>query len=655
MADSIWHALCKHPTQPVSTEKYSTIVDHATTQLHEPIHSILTTLDRRAMALTKLANFESALHDAKAMQQLSSSSALGYIREADIYSEQGKQLQVIDVCSKGMTMADTMDKHYDDLKRVKMDAEQRQNACIDFISQLPMDIVITMLIPMFMYFGLWDSFKPDPSMHVSHEWRNRIVQSFNGLRIRLYEYKVILDFIPLARHITALDIFSFTGGTWLCDLLRNNDFCSLKELAIERFTADCMDQLVDSLKSISTTLTHFQIEPLGKAMLPITDILGNCPNLKSLEVNRPSATDISSLPMMTWPKLTTLIICSNVCDIITSDKLKAIGERFPSLKKLSLSPWQDMESTRVVLDYYPWMNSIDIVKSCGGFNIAYYQKEPRCKGNGVTHIDVQVYGMKEDAWKNAIYILLQHHETLECMKFNVEAANGQEEVYNIEYPCLKRLSLAYSGSRIPRHAPMLEELEIRYLLTDEVCVVPDSASTKLTKLVVEMDLPMHAGANPPFERYLHQLAQHSHLKELDVTFNSVARIDNVVEAMFHLGTLERLMMFVTSEWECTSTQRFLVGLAKGCPNLSCFGISCNTAPSACSINALKQLAHLERFGFSIEGMDGDDAFWNAIETFPQLKNIYVFPANETNMYRLRYLKGKRLDLKITITRWLNEI
>ncbi|KAJ8651262.1 hypothetical protein O0I10_013256, partial [Lichtheimia ornata] len=260
MADSIWHALCNQPTQPVSTEKYATIVDDSTTQLHEPIHSILSTLDRRAMALTKLANFESALHDAKAMQQLSPSLALGYVREADIYSEQGKQQQAIDVCIKGLDLVDTNDHGYASLQRAKMDAEQRQNKCIDFIGQLPMDIVITTLIPMFMYLQRWESLKPTPSMHVSHEWRNRIIQSFNGLRIRLHELDDVSGYIPLARHITTLVISSFTEGTWLCDLFRNNDLCSLKDLTIGNY-------LVSSLKSVRNTLTHLEIVQGGDTVV----------------------------------------------------------------------------------------------------------------------------------------------------------------------------------------------------------------------------------------------------------------------------------------------------------------------------------------------------------------------------------------------------
>ncbi|CDH60964.1 predicted protein [Lichtheimia corymbifera JMRC:FSU:9682] len=92
MTVPIWSDLCKQPNLTASTEKYAKLVYDSTTELHEPIQSILSALDRRAIGLSKCANFESALRDAKVMQQLSPASALGYTREAIINREQGKQL-----------------------------------------------------------------------------------------------------------------------------------------------------------------------------------------------------------------------------------------------------------------------------------------------------------------------------------------------------------------------------------------------------------------------------------------------------------------------------------------------------------------------------------------------------------------------------------
>ncbi|KAJ8657990.1 hypothetical protein O0I10_006261 [Lichtheimia ornata] len=259
MAHSIWTDLCKQPTQAVSTEKYAAIVYDATTQLHQPIHSMLTTLDRRAMALSKLANFESALRDANVMQQISPSSPLGYVRAADIYSEQGKQRHVIDVCTRGMMMVDRDDMHYDLLQRAKDNAIQRQDKRIDFISELPIDIVATTFLPMIAGDSPLDSLKPCPYLHVSNAWRNYFLRYSDGLRFETGDEEEEEDLekctqlVRFARHIKALHVGRYSKGTWLSDLLRENDFSSLRELYVDEMGVDYMDRFVSSLRSIECT------------------------------------------------------------------------------------------------------------------------------------------------------------------------------------------------------------------------------------------------------------------------------------------------------------------------------------------------------------------------------------------------------------------
>ncbi|KAJ8657570.1 hypothetical protein O0I10_006634 [Lichtheimia ornata] len=187
------------------------------------------------MAFTKSANFESALHDANLIQQLSPSSALGYLREADVYGEQGKQCHIINICNKGLSKVDTNDKHYATLQQVKEDAEQRQSTRIDFIKQLPTDIVITTLVPMLMDDFIMSSTTPSPYLYVSNVWRDRIVQCFNGLRFDVgdTEGHSLSHVVGLSRCIKKLYVGQVANEVWICDLLRNNDFCSLRELSIE--------------------------------------------------------------------------------------------------------------------------------------------------------------------------------------------------------------------------------------------------------------------------------------------------------------------------------------------------------------------------------------------------------------------------------------
>ncbi|KAJ8657994.1 hypothetical protein O0I10_006265 [Lichtheimia ornata] len=652
MEDSIWTDLCKQPILKAPSGKYAQLVHDSTAQLHQSLQPILSALNLRAIGFTKCANFDAALRDAKVLQQLAPSSALGYIREADIYSERGQQLQVIDVCDRGMMMVDAKDTQYDVLKRAKTDAEQRQNTRIDFISQLPLDVVITSLIPMFMDGYLhWD--KRCPYLYVSNLWRDRVFQCLDGSEFgTVFEVTDLSQVVRFARRIKILSVGEYTRGTWLGNLLRYNDFGSLQKLYVQDVSAHCVDYLVSSLMSISGTLTHCTIELEGDSMLPIGDILLNCSNLDSLEIAQTYAPSISTLPMTTWPKLRTLIIFTSRIGMITSDEIIAIGKRFPSLKKLQLSPCEDVESTRVVLEYYPWMNALRLDTFGSGFAITIDDDGPLFKEVGITRFNVALSVLENDPWKGVIDILRQHQQTLEFITFYANIPGQPEEIYNIEYGRLKKLHLSKSGWWIPHNAPMLEELKITWSSLTSESTMPDT--TPLPPMLKKMELSLY----PVFgdvdkaalEQYIQRFAHHSQLKELIVAFDYSNDVANVLHAILHLGQLERLRIECKGDWDSTQMERFFDGLSKGCPNLSSLGISSWKAPSTYAMNALKRLVHLEEFGFSIKNMDDDDGFWHGIQTFPQLKCIHVYAGNTKNMSRLRRLREQRPDLKIVVTK-----
>ena len=239
MDRSIWNHLRKQrPFMPLSSNKYAQLVDDSTQQLQQSLESIWLALDQRAMGLAKCANFDDALGDANVMQQMSPSSVLGYLRAATIYSEQGKQQHAIGICDQGLKIVDTKDPHYDSLQRAKVDAEQRANKRIDFISQLPADIVVTKLIPLLMEGKVVNAVKPHPYMSVSNVWRDRVSQCFGGLRIMVDQpYDRNRDRYSqvalLSQNTVTMYIVLRSEGTWLSDLLYDNDFCSLQKLIIQ--------------------------------------------------------------------------------------------------------------------------------------------------------------------------------------------------------------------------------------------------------------------------------------------------------------------------------------------------------------------------------------------------------------------------------------
>ncbi|KAJ8657966.1 hypothetical protein O0I10_006237 [Lichtheimia ornata] len=669
MDDSIWNALCKQPTLKASSEKYAQLVHDSTIQLHQSIQSILSALNLRAIGLTKCANFELALHDARVMQQLSPSSALGYLREADIYSEQGQQLQVIDICDKGLSTVDAMDTHYDTLQRAKMDAEQRQNTHIDFISQLPLDIVTTTLIPMFMDRFPLQSDIPCLYLHVSNVWRDRIVQCFDGLSFsvghhRGYDEDTLSQVIQFAQHTKKLTINRYGHGTWLGDLLSDNDFCSLQALTIYphlEYENDHSDHFVSSLESISKTLMHLSIELGIGLMLPIAKIMSTFPNLVSLTLPQSRVADLSSLPMTTWPNLKWLDIC-RAQEPITCDQTIGICRRFPSLNHLGLHPCSDIQAVFIISDYLPSMNSLLINLSDKSLDIIFSNFGPLNETIGITSITVESFVPpnddtsvdvdSDDTFVDIGSVLKQHRKILEKIVWDMDDESNNRDIYDIQYPRLKKLTLNKSGWWIPRNAPLLEELIMTSEAINNHPAVLDTIPTNLKKLEFRLDEGPELVDPSTIKGYLDRISQHSHhLRHLILHSYTSDSIVNVLDTIYPLKQLERLMINITLHCNTHQMDRFVGQLVRGCPNLTCLVIMCREALPTHSINALKRLKNLKQCTFAMERTNDDGgSFWHALETFTQLKWVSIHPAMVTNIEDITRLKEKRPDMTINVKR-----
>ena len=236
--DSVWNHACQQPTLTTSYQHYAKLVSDSTTQLKQCIQDMFNTLNNRAIGLTLCANFDAALRDASAMQQLSPSSALGYLREANIYSEQGKQRAVIDICNKGLKVVDKHDPDYAKLQEAKVNAEQRVTKRIDFISQLPLEILVTTLIPMLMADNgeAMDSITLCSYLDVCKIWRDRVYQACEGgFHIKVDDEKSITckQVMRFAQYTRALRIEPYSKGKRTPDLLWNANLRSLQEITID--------------------------------------------------------------------------------------------------------------------------------------------------------------------------------------------------------------------------------------------------------------------------------------------------------------------------------------------------------------------------------------------------------------------------------------
>lgn len=154
-------------------------------------------------------------------------------------------------------------------------------------------------------------------------------------------------------------------------------------------------------------------------------------------------------------------------ELFTRDHITAIHKHFPSVTKLSISPSEDTQMTRSVLDHYPRMKGLDLLDGFPGVAFVYMPPESTSDEIGITKLYVETDGVASSLWDFLAHESRQHQNTLEHITFithqhieKEEDEHGLQEVHSIEYRRLKQLDVCVLGWWIPRNAPMLEKLGI---------------------------------------------------------------------------------------------------------------------------------------------------------------------------------------------------
>ncbi|KAJ8657647.1 hypothetical protein O0I10_006713 [Lichtheimia ornata] len=637
-------------------EDHGELAYDATTFVNELLESTLSDLNRGVLTLTYGPNLDVALERAYNIRLLLPDLAIGFAHAASIYSAQGRQRQVIDICDQGLRVVDTQDTHYALLQRLRQDAVQRENIRIDPFKNLPYDILWTTLIPMLMNDDTTlDALIPCHPLHVSKVWRDCLIQRLGGLRFRARAQEINnlregSQLSIFSRHIKSLCVPLYSQGTWLTNMIRRKDFPMLQELIIERFCTVSIDDFVSSLESISSTLTHFRtgtmdVQP-NASVSPFTGVLLACPNLVSLEIYQPIDTDLCDLPKMTWPKLTTLAIV-NGRKVFSCDEIRAICERFPSLKLLSIGSCSDLLSIPIIHQYYPSMRSLQVVAECPLIHLRYSDEGPDYEEPGITNLAIWMdqWNHDEQPVPDIGVLLKQHHHTVESIVMRVHTAVEDPRVYDIKYPRLKTLELYNIGGWILRHAPMLQELQMAQQTFITTPAVLDTIPSKLKELRLTHVDGSQVDNKSPIVKYLHRFIHHPHLCDLVIHTNNMNMMGSILDVIGRLRQL-RSLLFMYDEWDPKAMESFFSKLSHGCPHLAHLGLNSFKAPSAACMLALKPLANLKTMSISIAPSDGDPTFFVAMVSLLQLQSVHVDLSKGINKRDLHGLRDFNPNVKI---------
>ncbi|CDH59957.1 predicted protein [Lichtheimia corymbifera JMRC:FSU:9682] len=293
------------------------------------------------------------------------------------------------------------------------------------------------------------------------------------------------------------------------------------------------------------------------------------------------------------------------------------------------------------------MNGLHIHLSDMGTGITFADQGPSSETPAITKITIEsLIQANGDTFADVGSVLKHHRKTIEDFCWAMDGENDNRDIYDIQYPQLKKLTLNKSGWWIPRNAPLLEELTLSSRTINNHPAVLDTIPPSLKTLELKLNEVPELVDTSSIKQYLLRFAQHSHLHELVIISPTMDNIFNVVDAICHLKQLQRFAIIITMRPDSSQQDRFLDQLARGCTNLSCLEIYClYKGLSTHSINTLKQLGNLKQCSFAIDPTS-DDGIWHALKTFPQLKCIRIYPAMPSHRMGIRRLKEKRPDMTV---------
>ncbi|CDH60996.1 predicted protein [Lichtheimia corymbifera JMRC:FSU:9682] len=304
----------------------------------------MTKLNERSAALANGGNFDLALSDADAIRFIDLACSLGYLKAGSIYQQQGRQREAIAMYEKGLRLVPSSDACYTTLQMRQAEAVNAENKCVDFISRLPLEIAVSVIIPLVFHNHCLEADVPCPYLYVSRIWPQRALQCNSLSFIIFCQYTdPPVQFQELERfgeHVKVLWI-EFERTMYDEDplfILHDYDFPSLPHLTISYYGYEDSD-VISALQFIQRTLTHLKLLT-GDNYTPeihLGRVLDVCSNLVSLQLS----TSIIHHLTVQYPKLTHLTMETGSDSPFPYDTMMNLLSHMPSLVFLDLYPIPD--------------------------------------------------------------------------------------------------------------------------------------------------------------------------------------------------------------------------------------------------------------------------------------------------------------------------
>ncbi|CDH57697.1 predicted protein [Lichtheimia corymbifera JMRC:FSU:9682] len=552
---------------------------------------LMENLNRRSTALANGAHFDLALRDAAVMRSICPTSSNGYLKAGDIYQQQGRHQEAAAIYEKGLTSVQSSDDGYTTLQGQHASALTAANKRVDFISQLPSDLVVSELLPLVLDNYKLDANTPCPYLYISRTWRQLFLQrnnlSFGMYRARSSQPFASSELQKFSQHVKSLSFeIGLASGTHDDNALAsmNCRFPHLTEFNIQYFGSNDHNLLV-ILQSIGGNLTRFSLYNEGTMTSPgirLNRILQICPNLVSVSI---STSEVDLLSRQ-YPNITHF--CLSIWEnALPANTITNIISHLPSLAFLDISPIPSAQYLTTIHRHCPNLK----VLRCGGiFPFDHNDYDQHLHG-----LQKFAFGYDTDAepenTDGLIPQLLEHRHTLDHIVL-VGGMNGMRDgrpfmddpsvrfdrLHTLEIIAANDALIDLATFIIRRSSPHLRHVHVDF---HDVHEHPIFEAIRALPNLERLEADHVAPTATPFGQllqYHERLGTNSPLKELKLAFDYYSTLFPWSTALAALCRLEKLVITTAGIRATADYIPLLTMIGRGCPSLEYLELNCGYSP-----------------------------------------------------------------------------
>ncbi|KAI9274594.1 hypothetical protein BDA99DRAFT_533219 [Phascolomyces articulosus] len=146
---SSWKHALETSKSAFGNARYNDAISHSSLALHDLRNNVFCALAIRSVAYGNAGHFKEAMQDAQEMIHQAPTNVTGYMHAGDLHAQYGQQEAAIRIYDKGLTALSSEDPKRSLLEIRKSEAQVRQAQRVDFITQLPCDILLNVLEELF--------------------------------------------------------------------------------------------------------------------------------------------------------------------------------------------------------------------------------------------------------------------------------------------------------------------------------------------------------------------------------------------------------------------------------------------------------------------------------------------------------------------------